>query len=252
MRELFKDCVNAEVDMTMHYAIKKAFETEVNRKVDMRFHRGKIPTDPLLGKFAMCFKGGYISYYEEGMAFEEYCNALFTSKKYSTANNLFKKMVTITRKELKKQGVSVKDAKLCVLKRLLYDKWMGFRAEEDVKEFLEANGRKVRHSAKEEDEDYKLDLVVEDTSSGDVGIQVKSVFFLQIKEEHKQTNYIGQAKAIEEGLVNSVFYVFYDKDNNIADMVVRKKAFATREDCIHSKFISLDDMQSAYRITEEK
>lgn len=252
MRELIKDCINAEVDETMYCAIKKAFETEVNRKVDMRFHKDKIPTDPLLGKFAMCFKGGYISYYEEGMTFEEYCNALFTSKKYNTANNLFKKMVAITRKELKEKGLPVKGAKLCVLKRLLYDKWKGFRVEEDVKEFLEANGHKVRHSTKTEDEEYKLDLIVDDTSSGNVGIQVKSVFFLQIKDEDKQINYIGQAKAIKDGIVDIIFYVFYNKDNNIADMVVRKKAFATKEDCIHSKFISLDDMQSAYKIAEER
>lgn len=257
LQELIKNNVeevlNKEVNTQIYYAIQQAFNTKETIKVDSRYYKEPVYRK-LIEKFAMCFKGGYNSYFTEGISFTEFCNNLFSSSKYNTANNIFKKIVTLTRKNLKEQNIKapIKEVRLCVLYQLLATRYKGLSFEDTVKEYLQEKGYNVVHASKEQDDEHKLDLIVL-KNSGNIAIQVKpESFILHAGTKKLDETFKAQEKAIANGVVTDVFFVFYNYNYKLATMCVQLKAFATKKDIIETQFVSLKDMQQAYKITEKE
>ena len=100
---------------------------------------------------------------------------------------------------------------------IFYRPYIGFLFEHLVKKYIESIGEYKVYYDESIDKDYAIDLIVrkyeDDKLIGSIGLQFKSNNFIYLKDKRKYIN--KNHNAINQRLVEDVYYMFHDNESNI-------------------------------------
>ena len=210
----------------------------------------KAKWDTRNNKFGKCIEL-FDSHYIDGYTFKQFCTSIANSKKFSSAMNIFKRTVTSIVEDFKINGIdnSIEHVKAMVMHHMVYEKWIGFRFEYNIKVKIESYGFKVLKTTQHMDRIYKIDIVIESLCGKKIGIQCKSQTFLnRLKEDWVKKNISGQRLAILDNAVDEVYYLFHTQNGDVARILERSGGFGKG---VSKCLITVDSILESYKLTYE-
>lgn len=162
----------------------------------------------------------YSEYYRDGMTYSDYYDTIVSS----IGEGNFDKGLNIIGNELIriadkligqiKGDIDKDDILRCLMFQNFYKTYIGFWNETILKSKLVHSGLFNVYANNTLDKEYKIDLVVQCKIKGyeayRIGIQCKSQTFKNLSAYSMRTYQNGNERAIEEGVVNDVYYVLND------------------------------------------
>lgn len=166
--------------------------------------------------------GYYKSHYTEGITLSEYIvNAIkhMGEEDISEGKKLFKIRIATIRNHIKSRysRYSEDDINKALIYKIFYKSYIGFVFEELLEYTYKINGFEVIQS-RELDDVYKLDMVVKHKEfDEDVGIQCKSISYLNVDDYIKKQHMKAHIEAICWGQCFTVIYMYHNDNVDVVD-----------------------------------
>lgn len=172
--------------------------------------------------------GFMTNYYSDGCSFSDFYYNLL-SEYYNTDNvtnehhNLFLDVIKNKATKIYKQIESVantsitqNDIYVILLYTLLIAMYDGFQFEYYIKCLIQ-NAKYEVYKSHNVDINYAIDFIVTDGNKK-IGLQLKSQTYKNMYQSTKEKHYNKHMKAINNSVVDNVFYLLHNEDNNIVSI----------------------------------
>lgn len=159
-------------------------------------------------------------YYTENCTLLDYyyniCKSFSKSADKDDGKKLFLKMIDNISRDVHKKidnRYEIDDIKKALVLQIIYRTYLGFVFEELIKNILISNNFIVEHN-ESLDNTYKIDLLVsynlEELKHIKIGLQLKSVSYVDISKYYKQKHLNAFNKVIEDTICKDVYYLLHD------------------------------------------
>ena len=246
------ELIGSNIKSIEYGIINETLNIESKFKVDNR--RYNIDNRISLGnKYSRKF-GGYDEIYADGCTLENFFISIIKNENYSSAMNVYKEIVREAKKKFKVRNIKITHKRVQTLIDYftLYTRWVGFTFEYNLKKVLEEKGFKIEEVTRITDREYKIDIIISNENLKRIGIQCKSNTFLNGKIKGESiSNYIkknieGQKRALRNGEVDEVYYIFHNDCGEIARVIDKAKAFGKN---LIRCFTPIESIENSYSIS---
>lgn len=213
VQDLATFCKEINKDNKLFTELEKYKLNKICKNTLMYLYYNKVPTHLK----QTLEKNLYKNYYNNNNTFSSFLTNIYLAfsenndilegkeifKKYldEAVNSIYEK---ITSKYIEKEHIKI------FILQLIKDKYKAFLVETYIKDLLNSNNIEVKNSNEELDTYYKIDLILENN----IGLQIKAdTFYSDNMTEYKREKQTKkQALAIDNNIVDVVYYIFYNID----------------------------------------